>query len=453
MAAARLRDAGHQVVWHDAMFDPDESGFPAVLDAAGALDAVAVVGDDHCVAMKQCLARIRRAGQAMVAAAASRGIPTLISGPDVSDHPDLYLQAGAAAAVSGEVQEVLLEWLDGQRDIVGLHGDRGAGGKRAPLRDLDLLPPPAWDLVDLAPYRATWQRSTGPWELNLSTARGCPYRCNWCAKPTWGRSYAVRSPERVVDELVAMMDGPAPDQLWITDDIFALRPKWLRAFRQALDARLGDRPRLPYRCLSRVDLLEDPAFTADLAATGCRELWVGAESGSDDVLRAMDKDSTVAQARAATRLLRAHDIRIGFFLQLGYPGETVADVEATVAMVRELAPDRIGVSVSYPLPGTAFHDRVAPTMQGSNWEGSMDNRPLYHAPYGEPFYDAAKRLIQHQHAVARAPDALRTLLRTPGRGPARQVVAAAAHALAMPVSRWRMHRAAVPDPQAVPLTW
>ncbi|RME24602.1 MAG: radical SAM protein [Deltaproteobacteria bacterium] len=438
------------MVFIDRMFSEDPGDFGAVLDRHPGIDAVAIIGDDHSVAMKQCPAAIRQAGRAMLAACAARGLPTLVSGPDVSDHPDVYLDAGATAAVSGEVQEVLIEWLDGHRAIEGLHGTRGAGGRRAPMSDLDSLPAPAWNLVDLAAYRSAWEASGAPWELNLSTARGCPYRCNWCAKPTWGRSYAVRSPGRVVEDLVALIDQAKPDGLWFTDDIFALKPGWLAAFHAALDEALGPRPRLPYRCLSRADLLQDEGVVALLAATGCREVWLGAESGSDRILEAMDKDCTVAEVERAVGLLRRHGIGVGLFLQLGYPGESLADVEATASMVRRLAPEGIGISVSYPLPGTVFHERVAATMTDTHWEGSMDNRPLFRAPYREPFYTVAKRLLQHEHAVARAPAAVEALVRSPGRRSLRRVLACAAHGLALPVARRRLRRAARPDPDAVP---
>ncbi|MCB9778460.1 MAG: B12-binding domain-containing radical SAM protein [Alphaproteobacteria bacterium] len=458
VAAAALRSAGHEVVVHDRMFAPDARGFGDALDRlrdprGGRFDAVALVGDDHAVSMKQCLGAIRTATEQMLAACRDRGLPVIASGPDLSDHPEHYVAAGASAAVRGEVQRVLPAWIGGERDLVGVHGERGAGGRAAPLDDLDALAPAAWDLVDLRPYADTWRRRHGRWELNLWTARGCPYKCNWCAKPTWGRSYAVRDPDAVAAELVALMDRHRPDGLWFTDDIFALRRKWLAAFRRALDTRLQGRPPLPYRCLSRVDLLEDPAFTADLAATGCREVWVGAESGADSVLTAMDKDCTVAQIETATRLLRSHGIRTGFFLQLGYPGETLADVEATVAMVGRLKPDAIGVSVSYPLPGTPFHERVAPYLRDTHWQASMDNRPLFETPYEQPFYDAAKRVIQHQHAAAGGRRAARAFLDRPDRDRTRTLIAAVAHAAALPWARRRMRRAAVPNASAVPRSW
>lgn len=441
-AAAVLRRAGHAVQLHDRSFHGDETDFGAVLDTCRGIDAVAIVGDDHSVPMKQCLGRIRRAQQAMAAAAAARGLPVLVSGPDVSDHPQAYLEAGATAAVSGEVLAVLPAWLAGETGVVGLHGAGGAGGRRAPLDDLDALPEAAWDLLDAVPYRRAWLRSTGRWELPVSTARGCPYRCSWCAKPTWGRSYAVRSPERVAAELAHVQDRFHPDGIWFTDDIFGLRPRWLRALREIL-ARQG-RPPLPYRCLSRADLLQDEAQVADLAATGCRQVWLGAESGADTVLQAMDKDCSVAEVARATSLLRRHGIGVGFFLQLGHPGEGLAEVQATVDLVGRLRPDEIGVSLSYPLPGTAFYDRVVAQGDAGRWEGSMDNRPLFAAAFGQPFYDLAKKVIQHQHAVARGPQTVRVFLRHPGPRAGRRLAALAWHALRLPVDRRRMVAAAVP---------
>lgn len=449
MAAARLKREGHEVLFDDRSFQPDETDFGALLDRLRP-EVLALVGDDHSVAMKQCLGRIRRAGLAMLEQARRRGIPALASGPDVSDHPQDYLDAGATAAVSGEVQEALVEWLAGRSAVEGLHGARGAGGRRAPLSDLDGLPAPAWELLDLSPYRQAWLRSTGAWELPLSTARGCPYRCNWCAKPTWGRSYALRSPERVAADILELQDRLSPDRLWMTDDIFALRRRWLRELRLALDASRGARPILPYRCLSRADLLGEAAFAVDLAATGCREVWLGAESGSDEVLRAMDKETTVREIEVATRNLRAAGIAVGFFLQLGYPGEGLEEVRATVELVRRLRPERIGVSVSYPLPGTAFYERVEASLRATSWEASMDNRPLFEAPFEQPFYEAAKRVIQHQHALSLGPSALRRLPAEP-RLAGRQLLGAALHGLALPLARARMARRARPNPKAVRL--
>ena len=446
-AAALAQQHGVEVVFYDPMFAADASAFAEILKRSD-VDAVAIIADDHSVQIKQCLAAIRTATLEMTQMAAQAGLPVLVSGPDVSDHPEIFLEAGASAAVSGEVLVVLPEWIAGKQDIVGLHGEQGTGGRRGVLPDLDALPDPAWDLCDLTPYARRWRKHHGVWELNIWTVRGCPYRCNWCAKPIWGRTYHVRDPERVAAELHHLMARYQPDRIWFTDDIFALKPSWLRGFRAAVGEKT-----LPYRCLSRVDLLVEPAYVADLAATGCDGVWVGAESGSDAVLTAMDKDCTVADIERARGLLRGAGISTGFFLQLGYPGETVDDVRATVALIKRLRPDEIGVSVSYPMPGTAFYEHVKDSMGSQNWETSMDNRTLFEAPYKQPFYAAAKELLRSTHSASRAGVVVRDFLRQPGSDTARRVAGAAWHTLRRPVVEARMNRLATPNAKAVPLTW
>lgn len=447
-AAASLRADGHDVTVLDPMFSSTDTPLDEAL-ATGHWDLIAVVPDDHSVQIKQCLDQNRSVAHEMLRAAQRHGIPAVISGPDASDHPEVYLSAGARAVFRGEVVAALVEWASGAAAVSGVVGERGADdGHRAVISALDALPDPAWDLCDLTPYARMWRERHGRWEINVWTARGCPYRCNWCAKPVWGRSYHVRSAERVAAEIRMLQDTHAPDRIWFTDDIFALRPSWLKAFRAAL----GSRP-LPYRCLSRVDLLRDPDYVADLAATGCDQVWVGAESGSDRILSAMDKDCTVGDIRRATGLMREHQIRIGFFLQLGYPGEGLEEVRSTVRLIEELRPDEIGVSVSYPMPGTAFFEHVSASMQSSNWSSSMDNIPLFEAPFPAPFYSAAKEVLRSTHSAGFAGPALRAFARAPSQQSARRVVGALYHRARLPLVRARMERLARPNAAAVPLSW
>jgi anaerobic magnesium-protoporphyrin IX monomethyl ester cyclase len=445
IVAAKARAAGFDVAFHDAMYEKDERRFE---DVVRGYDRVAILGDDHSVQMKMCLGRIKQAHLAMIAAAKRAGASVVVSGPDVSDHPAHYLEAGADGAIVGEAVEAVVSWLRDEPGIVGLHGGRGAGGRAKPLDDLDALPLPAWDLTDLRAYRDRWRARHGYWEMAVSTSRGCPYRCNWCAKPTWGRTYHSRSPEVVAHEVAELTRRYAPDRIWFTDDIFALKASWLRAYRDA-QTQAGLVRVVPYRCLSRADLVQEDSFAADLAATGCREVWMGAESGADSVLEAMDKDGSVDEIRRATALLRGHGIRVGFFLQLGYPGEGLPEIEDTVAMVKALRPDDIGVSVTYPLPGTVFHGRVAATMGDTHWDGSMENRPLYEAPFDQAFYGAAKEVLRSVHSAAWRTESVQAFLTRPSRRNARRVVGAAWHTVRLPWVRRRMLALAVPNERAV----
>jgi anaerobic magnesium-protoporphyrin IX monomethyl ester cyclase len=435
VVAAALRREGHEVALYDPMFEADASGFAAALDRARP-ERVLLVADAHSVPQKMCLHVHRRSALSMIGAARDRDLPVVVSGPDASDRPGEYLRAGASAVIRGEADPGLLAWARGETAFPGLavEADAPPPDPAPPLRDLGDVPPPAWDLVDLGAYRSAWKRRHGGWEAPVASSRGCPYRCNWCAKPIWGRSFQLRPPAAVIADCQDLARAGA-DTLWFTDDIFALKRPWLREFRQAVDAAGGI---LPYRCLSRADLVVRDGHADDLAATGCAEVWMGAESGSQAVLDAMDKDQDVGEIHEATRLLRARGVRVGLFLQLGYPGERLPDVRKTIAMVRALQPDEIGISVSYPLPGTPFYDRVKERMHGSSWEGAMDNRLLFDGEYEQAFYAAVREVLRSEHAFLEGARAARRLLRHPNRKDLKRVASMAIHGPRIPVNHIRM---------------
>jgi anaerobic magnesium-protoporphyrin IX monomethyl ester cyclase len=142
----------------------------------------------------------------------------------------------------------------------------------------------------------------------------------------------------------------------------------------------------PFTMQSRCDLMT-PVAVAALAQSGCHEVWLGAESGSQRVLDAMDKEITVAEIRNARTALAEVDIRACLFIQFGYPGETWEDIELTIAMVQELLPDDIGVSVSYPLPGTRFHEMVKFDLEDrENWQDSGDLAMMFAGTYTTQLY-------------------------------------------------------------------
>src|SRR5262249_33488133 len=146
----------------------------------------------------------------------------------------------------------------------------------------------------------------------------------------------------------------APDHIWFADDIFALSAQWTARFAAAVEALDA---RIPFKMQSRCDLMTRGTVEA-LHRAGCAEVWMGAESGSQKVLDAMEKGITVEQTYRACENLRSHGVRVGLFIQLGYPGETWKDIQRTIQLVRETQPNEIGVSVSYPLPGTGFYRLV-----------------------------------------------------------------------------------------------
>jgi anaerobic magnesium-protoporphyrin IX monomethyl ester cyclase len=441
-AASHLRAHGYNVALFDAMLASSEAEWAQSLDRHRPRFAV-LFEDSFNYLSKMCLQRMRQAAFTMIGMARQRGCRVLVAGSDATDHAEEYLAAGADAVMRGEAEETLREVMDawtGRRPapseaIAGLayrqDGRTVRTGARPFLRDLDALPFPAWDLVDVESYRRLWRERHGYFSMNLATTRGCPYHCNWCAKPIYGQRYAVRSPENVADEMAWLKRTYGPDHLSFVDDIFGLKPGWVERFAEVVAARGA---RLPFKCLSRVDLLAPPVVGA-LREAGCRTVWVGAESGSQKVLDAMEKGTRVEQIRESARRLHEAGLEVGFFLQFGYPGETSEDIERTIDLVRECRPDDIGISVSYPLPGTPFYERVREQLGDQrNWQDSDDLAMMFRGPYSTPFYRRLHRVVHKEFRLRRLRDQrARSLRRT---------AALLFHAATLPVERLRLARLA-----------
>lgn len=388
-AASWLRQHGYEVALFDAMLAESEEAWAVSLDEHKPQFAV-IYEDNFNYLSKMCLLRMREAAFKMIDMAKARGCTVILCGADATDHYADYLAHGADYCILGEGEETLLELLSQLErkneagNIVGVASRTTLHATRRPdITDLDKLPFPAWDLVDVEKYRSIWLKRHGYFSMNMVTTRGCPYHCNWCAKPIWGQRYNSRSPGNVVAEMKWLKENFAPDHIWFADDILGLKPNWIEKFA----ARLQEADAvIPFKCLQRADLVNAKTASA-LAQAGCKTVWLGAESGSQKVLDAMDKGDKVEDIYNAARLLRANGIEVGFFLQFGFPGETWSDVQKTLKMVRECAPDDIGISVSYPLPGTKFYERVKLELgEKQNWVDSEDLAMLYRGPFPTEFY-------------------------------------------------------------------
>lgn len=397
IAAAYLRKHGIDVALFDTTLNAPESGFPAALEYHRP-KMVIICEDNFNFITKMCLKRNRDTAFLLGGIAHSFGLPVVINSPDSSIHPIEYLAQGIDYVVLGEPENTFLDlatFILGpfSRDISLIAGlsyvdaDKGVRftSRRAKEIELNRFPMPAWDLIDIEGYRDSWIYSHGFFSLNLVASRGCPYRCNWCAKPIFGQIYRSLSAKRTADEVKYVLHAFSPDQIWFADDVFALSNGWMNQFANEI-CEIG--ARLSFKIQSRCDLITHET-ASDLKRVGCSEVWLGAESGSQKILDAMGKDVHLDQIHEARKILKIHGIRAGFFLQFGYPSEDLQDIRKTIEMVRETTPDDIGISVSYPLPGTHFYDRVVVNINGeSTWTESGDLSLVFRAPYGDEFYTA-----------------------------------------------------------------
>ena len=420
-AAAFTRQHGYDVALFDAMLAESEAEWEVALDTHQPKYAV-LYEDSFNYLSKMCLLRMREAAFKMAQIAKARGCTVIISGSDATDHAEKYFQAGADFILIGEGENTLVELLghlSGREenrlvDIAGLAWPQDGGVERTlsrPFeRELDQFPFPAWDLVDISRYREIWHSRHGYYSMNMVTTRGCPYRCNWCAKPVYGRGYNSRSPENVVAELKWLKDNYQPDHIWFADDIFGLKPGWIESFSQLA---IEQNALVPFKCLQRVDLITEEVAAA-LRRANCKTVWMGAESGSQKVLNAMDKDANVAQIYSAAERLHAVGIEVCFFLQFGYPGENWDDIQQTLQMVRDCNPDDIGISVSYPLPGTKFYETVKLQLgEKTNWVDSDDLAMLYSGPYPQEFYRMLHHRVHQEFRARKAQQSVVSALKKP----------------------------------------
>jgi anaerobic magnesium-protoporphyrin IX monomethyl ester cyclase len=404
-AAAILREAGFDVLFFDPTFHKNLKGFESVIRSFRP-DVLLVYEDYFNFITKMCLLHMRETAQLMCKAASDSGAVTIVASPDTSDHPEEFLKEGIDYVLIGEADETVRELClvlergsdRSQTDVAGIayrlpDGNIKKTAPRPLLRDLDTLPMPAWDLVEVEAYSKAWKNHHGFSSLNLVASRGCPFSCNWCAKPIWGKHYVQRSVKQVVEELKWIIQNIGPDHIWFSDDIFGLSESWLVDFDAALSA---DNIYIDYTIQSRADLLSPKAISA-LNNSGCAEIWLGAESGSQKILDAMEKGIKVEDLKNAVRDLKTTGIKTGLFFQFGYPGETLEDILASADLIRETLPEKIGVSVSYPLPGTPFFESVKKYMQEkTNWEDSNDLAMLFQGAYATPFYRKLHQVLHDE---------------------------------------------------------
>ncbi len=404
-AASWLRQHGYEVALFDAMLTESEDEWAKALDEHKPQYAI-IYEDNFNYLSKMCLLRMRQAAFTMIEMAKLRGCVVILCSADATDHYAEYLEKGADYCLLGEGEETLIELLNqlsagkDAAQVIGLASRNTLRPSRRPdMTDLDKLPFPAWDFVDVPKYKKLWLEHHGYFSMNMVTTRGCPYHCNWCAKPIWGQRYNSRTPENVAAEMKWLKENFAPDHIWFADDILGLKPNWIERFAVLLNEADGV---IPFKCLQRADLVNEKTATA-LAKASCKTVWLGAESGSQKILDAMDKGDKVEDIYRAAKLLRENGIEVGFFLQFGYPGEAWDDVQKTLKMVRECAPDDIGISVSYPLPGTKFFERVKLELgEKQNWTDSEDLAMLYQGPFPTEFYRVLHGRVHYEFRMRNA---------------------------------------------------
>ena len=295
-AASALRARGMSVAVFDSMLVEPAAHFAKALEIHRP-KIVAVYEDDFNFLSKMCLTRMREVAAEIAQSARSSGAIAIAHGSDATDNPALFLANGFQYVLSGESEETLVHVCSAlllyknMGEVDGLVRLDDGGVPVFSTRRLaknprwQVLPAPSRDLVDMEPYRAAWTATHGYFSTSMVSSRGCPYQCNWCAKPISGNKFHQRAAANVADEMLALKTTAGVQHIWFGDDVFALNAAWVQQFAAEVAARNAS---VPFKIQSRADLLSEETVRA-LRTAGCAEVWMGVESGSQAILNAMEK--------------------------------------------------------------------------------------------------------------------------------------------------------------------
>lgn len=346
-----------------------------------------------------------------------RNTRIILGGPEVRYSAEKLIRAGADFIVNGEGEQTMLELtrhlLSGQSGfghIKGIvfeqDGQIITNPEREKMKDLDELPFPARGKVDMQLYFDAWKSKHGQSAISVSTMRGCPYTCRWCSRAVYGQSYRRRSPQKVVEELAQIQRNYKVDTVWFVDDVFTVSHKWLHEFRDRL-AESGHK--FSYECITRADRMNEEVISL-LKETGCFRVWIGAESGSQRIIDAMDRRVDVAQVREMIIKSRKAGLQAGTFIMVGYPGETEADIRETLEHLKISEPDQYTITVTYPIRGTPLFEETMPMFTAEPaWEEGTDRDIDFRRTYSRKYYQYAIRWItnaMHAHKLRNRPDAI-----------------------------------------------
>ena len=283
----------------------------------------------------------------------------LVGGPQLSLYPQECLSEDAFnLGLVGEGENALVQILQRRKahaSLIGIPGtfvrEEGSiaqGPKPVPIEDLDSLPLPALELLPLDRYRALTLPS--PF-VSIVTSRGCPYRCRYCSQVFAGGVYREHGAARVVEEMTRAKEQFGAREIVIFDETFAMNLRRAQAIcTELIRKNLG----ATFNARTRADLLDETTLEA-MAAAGCRSIHVGIESGSDHVQTLMNKNLDLGKVAASLGTARRLGIRTRGYFMIGFPGETLKQIEQTIDLATRLPLDWASFTITFPHPGTEIY--------------------------------------------------------------------------------------------------
>ncbi len=327
----------------------------------------------------------------------------ILGGPDVTYNCINYLKTGVDFLIIGEGEQTSFELSNAIlnstnfKEIQGiaymLDGELIKTPPRTKIKELVHLPLPNRDAIPIHRYLETWKKYHGKSSMTVSTQRGCPYTCKWCSTAVYGQSYRRRPAKMVAQELKMLKTKYKPDSVWFVDDVFTVSHKWLRDFHKEM---IEEDAIIPFECITRAERLNDEILQL-LKEIGCYRIWIGAESGSQKIIDAMDRRVNVDTVKTAIQKTNALGIETGTFIMVGYPGENRKDILQTVTYLKEANPTNFTITVAYPIKGTSLYNEIEEKItQQPNWETSTDRDIDFKRTYRRKYYNYAVRYIVNE---------------------------------------------------------
>lgn len=334
-----------------------------------------------------------------------QNIKIILGGPEVRNHKEKFLEYGADIIVFGEGEDTMLDlvkaWSSGvEPDLHNMQGIAFKGKEgiiimpdRVLIRDINQLAFPNRKKINLQLYFDAWKQKHGFSMVNVNTMRGCPYSCKWCSRAVYGGSYRRRSAALVVDEIQWLQQNYRFDMIWFVDDVFTINHKWLNEFAAEIEKR---KVAVSYEIITRSDRVNEEVLQL-LKQSGCFRVWIGAESGSQKVIDAMDRRVKVEQVRETIKMVKACGMEAGTFIMLGYPGEEEADIKETLHHLKYSNPDYYTITVAYPIKGTPLYSEVENIFtEELPWESSTDRDIDFKRRYKRSYYTEAIKWINNE---------------------------------------------------------
>lgn len=271
-------------------------------------------------------------------------IHTVVGGCHSSALPEDCMVEGVDQVVIGEGEVAMLDIVKGNREKIV---------KKPYIKDLDFLPFPDRSLIKQERNIQQAFKDNGYRIASIFSSRGCPFKCTFCASHTiWSRKVRYRSADNILDEFEQLVKDLKIDFVKFSDDTFVIKKELVREF---CEKKLRRNIKTHWGCNIRPNLADEELLRL-MKKAGCKEVWIGVESGSPKILKEMRKDIDLDKIRWVFELTA----KLGFFrrayMLLGMPEESLDDIKLSERIVDEIKPDAVGFTILAPYPGTLYYN-------------------------------------------------------------------------------------------------